>query len=47
MYVIISDDLDERYTVGRVLNAWFNDCVLGKSGQSTNPIIAKVDPIPY
>ena len=26
---------------------WFNDCVLGKGGQSTNPIIAKVDPVPY
>ena len=34
-------------TVGRVLNAWFNDCVVGKSGQSTNSIIANVDPIPY
>ena len=35
------------YTVGRVLNAWFNDYVVGKSGQSTNPIITNVDPIPY
>ena len=26
---------------------WFNDCVLGKSGQVANPIIAMVDPIPY
>ena len=26
-------------TVGRVSNVWFNDCVVGKSGQSTNPII--------
>ena len=34
-------------TVGRVLNVWFNDCVIGKSGQSTNPIIANVDPVPY
>ena len=23
------------------------DCVVGKSGQSTNPIIANVDPVPY
>ena len=35
------------HTVGRVLNAWFNDCVVGKTGESTNPIIAKVDPVPY
>ena len=35
------------YTVGRVLIAWFNDCVLGKSGQIANPIIAMVDPVPY
>ena len=34
-------------TVGRVLNAWFNNCVVGKSGQSANPLIAKVDPVPY
>ena len=34
-------------TVGQVLNAWFNDCVVGKSGPSTNPIIANVDPVPY
>ena len=26
---------------------WFNDYVLDKSGQIANPIIAKVDPIPY
>ena len=26
---------------------WLNDCILGKFGQSTNPIIAKVDPVPY
>ena len=26
--------------VGRVLNAWFNDCAVDKSGQNTNPIIA-------
>ena len=32
-------------TVGRVLTAWFNDCVLGKSGQIANPIIAMVDPV--
>ena len=35
------------YTVGRVLIAWFNDYVLGKSGQIANPIIAMVDPILY
>ena len=34
-------------TIGWVLNALFNDCVLGKSGQIANPMIAKVDPIPY
>ena len=34
-------------TVGRVLIAWFNDCILGKSGQIANPIIAMVDPVPY
>ena len=26
---------------------WFNDCVLGKSGQIVNPLIAMVDPVPY
>ena len=26
---------------------WFNDHVLGKSGQTANPIIAIVDPVPY
>ena len=36
-----------RYTVGRVLIARFNDCILGQSGQIANPIIAMVDPIPY
>ena len=36
-----------KHTVGGVLNAWFNDCVLDKSGQSTDPIIAMVDPVPY
>ena len=41
--------LPEGSTVGRVLNALFNDCVLGKGGQTTNPMIqiAKVDPVPY
>ena len=29
------------HTVGRVLIAWFNDCVLGKSGQIVNPIIVR------
>ena len=27
-------------TIGRVLIAWFNDYVLGRSGQIANPIIA-------
>ena len=27
--------------------AWFNNCILGKSGLIVNPIIAKVYPIPY
>ena len=31
------------YTVIATL-AWFNDCILGKLA---NPIIAKVDPVPY
>ena len=30
-----------------VLIAWFNDCILGKSGQIANPTIVKVDPVPY
>ena len=34
-------------TVERVLIAWFNDCVLGRSGQIANPIIAMVDPVLY
>ena len=34
-------------TVGTVLIAWFHDCVLGKSGQIANPIMAMVDPVPY
>ena len=29
------------------LIVWFNDCVLGKSGQIANLIIAKVDSILY
>ena len=34
-------------TIGRFLIVWFNDwqCVLGKSGQITNPIITIVNPI--
>ena len=31
-------------TVGLFLIAWFNDWVLGKSGQIANPVIANVDP---
>ena len=34
-------------TIGRFLIVWFNDCVLGKSGQIANPIIAMVDPVLY
>ena len=34
----------ECITVGWLLIVWFNDCVLGKSGISANPIIAMVDP---
>ena len=34
-------------TVGRILIAWFNDCVLGKSGQIVTPMIAMVDPVVY
>ena len=34
-------------TVGRVLIVWFNDGILGKSGQIANPIIAMADPVPY
>ena len=32
------------YTVGRVLDVWFN--VLGKSGQIASLVIAKVEPVP-
>ena len=32
-------------TIGRVLTAWFNDCILVMSGQIANPIIAIVDPV--
>ena len=32
----------------KVLIVWFNDCVLGKSGQIVNPVITMVvDPIRY
>ena len=34
-------------TVGRVLIAQFNKCVLAKSGQIANPIITMDDPVPY
>ena len=37
-------------TVERVLIAWFNDCVLGvlgKSSQIAIPIITMVKPVPY
>ena len=34
-------------TVGQFLIAWFNDCVLGKSGQIVNPIICEGQPLPY
>ena len=34
-------------TVDLVLIAWFNNCVLVKSGQIANPINAIVDPVPY
>ena len=34
-------------TVGRSLIAWFNSCILGKSGQIVNPIIVKVNPVPH
>ena len=34
-------------TVGWVLIAWFNDCILDKSNQIMNPIIAKVNPVVY
>ena len=37
----------EANTVGQFSITWFNNCVLGNSGQITNPIIVKVDPIPY
>ena len=33
-------------TVGRVLNAWFNDCVLCWSSRIANLIIAVADPVP-
>ena len=31
-------------TVGQFL---INNCILGKSGQIVNPVIVKVDPVPY
>ena len=31
-------------TVGRILFAWFKDCVLVKSGQISNPIIGEGQP---
>ena len=37
----------EATIIGRVLIAWFNDCILGKSGQIANPRIAMVNPVPY
>ena len=39
--------LSQHVHIGRVLIAWFNDHVLGKSGQIANPIFAKVDPVQY
>ena len=44
---MINDFVSASSTIGRVLIAWFNDCVLRKSGQIANPIIAMVDPVPY
>ena len=38
---------NQRGAVGLFLIVWFNDCVLGKSVQIANPIIVKVDPVPY
>ena len=40
-------EIHKQITVGRFLIAWFNDCVLGKTGQIVNPIIAMVNPVPY
>ena len=34
----------QLYTLGWFLIEWFDDCVLGKSGQIVNPIIANVAP---
>ena len=34
-------------TIGRLLIAWFNDCILGKSGKIANPIIVMVNPVLY
>ena len=46
-YYILEVMLRFRCTYCRtVLIAWFNDCILEKSGQIANPIIAKVDPVP-
>ena len=42
------DDLLSLYRMqDSFLIAGFNDCDLGKSGQTANPIFAKVDPILY
>ena len=36
--------LQQEYTIGRILIVWFNDCIVGKSGQITNPIITMATP---
>ena len=35
------------YTVGWFLVMWFNNCILGKSGQIVDPLIAEFNPIQY
>ena len=35
------------HTVEKFLIVWFNNCVLGNSGQIANPIIVMVDPVLY
>ena len=47
VFTVLWSVLWKRYTVGRVLIAWFNDCVVGRSGQIANSIIAMVDPVRY
>ena len=47
LYMVKGHCVCKQHTVGWVLIAQFNDCVLVKSGQIANPIIVMDDPVPY